>query len=45
MPIPRSLFDEVKGRLATNRVKYQEFGGSLYVKDPNRLGIELMPCR
>ncbi len=45
MPIPQSLFDEVKGRLDANRVKYQEVGGSLYVKDPNGLGIELMPRR
>ena len=43
MPIPRDRFQEVKGRLDANRVKYQEVGGSLYVKDPNGLGIELMP--
>ena len=45
MPISRSDFQEVKGRLDANRVKYQEVGGSLYVKDPNGLGIELMPRR
>ena len=43
MPIPRNRFQEVKVRLDANRVKYQEVGGSLYVKDPNGLGIELMP--
>ena len=43
MPIPRNRFQEVKGRLDANRVKYQEVGGSLYVKDPNGLDIELMP--
>jgi catechol 2,3-dioxygenase-like lactoylglutathione lyase family enzyme len=43
MPIPRDRFQEVKSRLDANRVKYQEAGGSLYVKDPNGLGIELMP--
>ena len=43
MPIPRTHFQEVKGRLDADRVKYQEVGGSLYVDDPNGLGIELMP--
>ena len=28
--------------LAQNRVKHQEIGGSLYFKDPNGLGIELL---
>jgi catechol 2,3-dioxygenase-like lactoylglutathione lyase family enzyme len=42
MPIPRHQFQEVKDRLDANRVKYQEVGGSLYVDDPNGLGIELM---
>ena len=43
MPIPRDSFEEVKTRLDANRVKYQEVGHSLYLKDPNGLGIELMP--
>ena len=43
MPIPRNQFRHVKGRLDANRVKYQEVGGSLCVKDPNGLGLELMP--
>ena len=43
MPIPRDSFEEVKTRLNTNRVKYQEVGHSLYLRDPNGLGIELMP--
>ena len=43
MPIPKDRYQEVKGRLASNRVRYQEVGGSLYVDDPNGLGIELMP--
>ena len=43
MPIPRDSFEEVKTRLNSNRVKYQEVGHSLYLRDPNGLGIELMP--
>lgn len=43
LPIAQRTFDELKGRLDKNRVKYQEVGGSLYVKDPNGLAIELMP--
>ncbi len=43
MPIPRDSYEEVKTRLDANRVKYQEVGRSLYLKDPNGLGIELMP--
>ena len=43
MPIPRGNFEEVKTRLEANRVKYQEVGHSLYLRDPNGLGIELMP--
>lgn len=33
----------VKQRLDQHNVKYQEIGGSLYFKDPNGMGIELMP--
>ena len=36
---------EIKGRLEKSKIKYQEIGGSLYLKDPNGLGIELMPQR
>ena len=43
MLIPRDSFEEVKTRLDSNRVKYQEVGHSLYLRDPNGLGIELMP--
>lgn len=45
LPISQELFDQLKGRLDKNRVKYQVIGGSLYLKDPNGLGIELMPDR
>ena len=38
LPISQERFDN-------NRVKYQVIGGSLYLKDPNGLGIELMPAR
>ena len=43
LPIAKDIFLEVKGRLDQNKIKYQEVGGALYVKDPNGLGIELMP--
>ena len=36
---------EIKSRLQQRRVKYQEIGGALYLKDPNGLGIELMAQR
>ena len=45
LPISQERFDQVKGRLDKNRVKYQVIGGSLYLKDPNGLGLELMPAR
>ena len=32
----------IKQRLEEHRINYQEIGGSLYLKDPNGLGIELM---
>ena len=32
----------IKQRLEERRINYQEIGGSLYLKDPNGLGIELM---
>ncbi len=43
LPIARKTFQELRDRLVQNKVKYQEVGGSFYVKDPNGLGIELMP--
>ena len=36
-------YGEIKGRLDRRRMRYEEVGGSLYVKDPNGLGIELLP--
>ena len=36
-------YGEVKSRLVERGVGHQEVGGSLYVKDPNGLGIELLP--
>ena len=44
-PISQERFDQLKGRLDKNRIKYQVVGGSLYLKDPNGLGLELMPAR
>ena len=43
LPIQRKRLEEIKGRLQQRRVKFQEIGGGLYFKDPNGLGIELMP--
>ena len=43
LPITPERYAEVKARLDEQRVGYEEVGGSLYVKDPNRLGIELLP--
>ncbi|MDA1127710.1 MAG: VOC family protein [Chloroflexi bacterium] len=43
LPIAKGIFQDLKGRMDKNKVKYQEVGGSLYVKDPNGLAIELMP--
>ena len=37
--------EEIKGRLQQRRVKFQEIGGAVYLKDPNGLGIELMAMR
>ena len=41
--ISPARYDEVKRRLVERRVSHQEVGGSLYIKDPNGLGIELLP--
>ena len=43
LAVARDNVAEVKEKLSQRRVKYQEIGGSLYFKDPNGLGIELMP--
>ena len=43
LPIARSIFLEIKARCDRNKIKYQEVGGAIYVKDPNGLAIELMP--
>ena len=43
LPIARKIFLEIKGRCDRNKIKYQEAGGAIYVKDPNGLAIELMP--
>ena len=43
LPIARNIFLEVKGRCDRDKIKYQEVGGAIYVKDPNGLAIELMP--
>lgn len=43
LPITRARYDEVKARLDKNEVEYEEVGGSIYVRDPNRLNLELLP--
>ena len=43
LPIARNSFLDIKGRCDQAKVKYQEVGGAIYVKDPNGLAIELMP--
>ena len=43
LPIARSSFLDIKGRCDQAKIKYQEAGGAIYVKDPNGLAIELMP--
>ena len=45
LPISQGHLEVVKERLDARRVKYQEVGRSLYLKDPNGLGLELMPAR
>ena len=40
--ITPARFAEVKGRLDENSIEYQEVGGSIYVRDPNRLNLELL---
>ncbi len=43
LPITPARYAEVKARLDEGGTAYEEVGGSLYVKDPNQLGIELLP--
>ena len=43
LPISRQRYAEVKARLDSNGVEYEEVGGSIYVRDPNRLNLELLP--
>ena len=43
LPIVRNSFLDIKGRCDPAKIKYQEVGGAIYVKDPNGLAIELMP--
>ena len=43
LPIARNSFLDIKGRCDEAKIKYQEVGGAIYVKDPNGLAIELMP--
>jgi catechol 2,3-dioxygenase-like lactoylglutathione lyase family enzyme len=43
LPIARNSFLDIKGRCDQAKIKYQEVGVAIYVKDPNGLAIELMP--
>ena len=43
LTISSDRLEEIKERVQQRRVKFQEIGGSLYLEDPNGLGIELMP--
>jgi catechol 2,3-dioxygenase-like lactoylglutathione lyase family enzyme len=43
LAVTHDQLDEIKERLQQRRVKFQEIGGSLYLEDPNGLGIELLP--
>lgn len=43
LSISRTRYDEVKSRLDENAIAYEEVGGSIYVRDPNRLNLELLP--
>ena len=42
LEITRQRHAEVKSRLDREGVAYEEVGGSLYVRDPNRLNLELL---
>ena len=43
LPMDKGRLAGVMEKLDARRVKYQDIGGSIYFKDPNGLGIELMP--
>ena len=43
LPVTRDAYAAIKGRLDASGTGYQEVGGSIYVHDPNGLGIELLP--
>ena len=43
LSISTRKYSEVKSSLEAHKVRYEEVGGSLYVKDPNGLGLELLP--
>ena len=43
LPIARNNFLDIKGRCDQAKIKYQEVGGAIHVKDLNGLAIELMP--
>ena len=42
LEISRQRYAEVKQRLDDKSVPYEEVGGSIYVRDPNRLNLELL---
>ena len=43
LPMGKARLVGVEAKLKARRVDYREIGGSLYFKDPNGLGLELMP--
>ena len=43
--ISQERYIQVKAGLDQHQVQYREVGGSLYLKDPNGLGIELLPTQ
>ena len=43
LPMEKERLARVVENLDARRVKFQDIGGSIYFKDPNGLGIELMP--
>ena len=43
LAITPDRYQHVRAQLDTHRVSYQEIDGSIYVDDPNGLGIELLP--
>ena len=42
LEISRQRYAEIKQRLDDKAVPYEEVGGSIYVRDPNRLNLELL---